>query len=145
MRPPALQILMFPVLPLVTEVRYIVAPAHSRIVFEPSWFPLPLVRRLAFKRAPATVPEEARWWPMRLSAASTQPTGGSSAHGTTIVLVGEFSIVFYTVFVVAKDGVGGAYGDEAVGGMWVITVAVGVMGFAQLKVAPGECVRLWGG
>lgn len=46
------------------------------------------------------------------------------------------------MFVVAEDGVGGAYGDEAVGGMWVITIAVGVMGFAQLKVASGECVRL---
>lgn len=83
---------------------------------------------------------------MRLSAAPAQPTGRSSAHGTAaVVLVGEFSVVFYTVFVVAEDGVGGAYGDEAVGGMWVITIAVGVMGFAQLKVASGECVRLWGG
>lgn len=49
----------------------------------------------------------------------------------------EVPVVFLAVFVITKDGVGGADGDEAVRGVWVISVTVGVVGFAQLEVASG--------
>lgn len=54
-----------------------------------------------------------------------------------MVVVGEVPVVFFTVFVVAEDSVGGADGDEAVRGVWIIAVAVGVVGFAQLEIASG--------
>lgn len=59
-------------------------------------------------------------------------------------MVVEILVVVCTVFVVNEYGVGGGYGNEALRGVWVIAVAVGVMDFAQLKVA-SDCVRLGGG
>lgn len=59
--------------------------------------------------------------------------------------VREVPVVFLAVFVVTEDGIGGADSDEAVRGVWVILVTVGVVSFAQFEVTSGSCVRLWVG
>lgn len=64
------------------------------------------------------------------------------------MVVVEIPVVVCTMFVVAEHSVGGGYGNEALGRVWIIAVAVGVMDFAQLKVAPGvvlDCVAGSGG
>lgn len=122
---------MFPVLLLVAKVGHIT---------KPRWSSPPGVRRLALKHAPATIPDEAWWWAVRLRTSSAEPTGGSATHWATVAVEVEIPVVDCTVFVVAENSVGRAYGNEALWGVWVIAVTVGVMDFAQLKVASGAVV-----
>lgn len=137
MRPPTLQIFVFPVLLLVTKVRHIVAPSPrgGAARLGPTTL-LARVRRLAFKCIPATVPEETQRWAMGLRAASTQPTRGPGTHrarwGVVVAAVeaGKALVVFLAVLVVTEHGVRRVYGNESLGGVWVIEVAVGVVDFA---------------